>query len=102
MAQSKKNNELTEEEVTDLCFSTNTIVSHITDGNSIEEEVTCIMGGEIYELPSEWLKREGREEGLVEGREEGRKEARAEFESILAEKDREIAMLKAQLSEKTS
>ena len=49
-------------ELVDLRQYINTIVTHITDGNKIESEVTSIMGGTVYESDSIRLRREGREE----------------------------------------
>ncbi|MBO4337588.1 MAG: hypothetical protein J5842_05915 [Lachnospiraceae bacterium] len=88
MIKSRITKELTQEEINDICSSTNIIVTHITDGNSIESEVTDIMGGEIYELSSDRIKRETREEVM------------GEYEPILAEKDRSIAQKDAEMKKK--
>ena len=90
--------------------STNIIVTHITDGNSIESEVTDIMGGEIYELSSDRIKREVREEceqiiaekdrSIAERDKSIREKDKSirEKDKSLKEKDAEIAALKAQLA----
>ncbi len=93
MVESKKNNQLTEEEFNDICVGTNSIVTHITNGNAIEKEVTDIMGGEIYELSSDRIKRETREEDCAIY-----EPIIAEKDRSIAEKDREIALLREQLA----
>ena len=103
MIKSREAEDLTQEEINDICSSTNIIVTHITDGNSIESEVTEIMGGEIYELSSDRIKREVREECEQIIAEKDRsiaeqKRSIAEKDKSIKEKDAEIAALKAQLA----
>ena len=42
------------------------VITHITDGNNIEQEVTSVMGGEIIELESERIMRETAEKTKLE------------------------------------
>ncbi len=103
MIKSRVTKELTQEEINDICSSTNVIVAHITDGNSIESEVTDIMGGEIYELSSDRIKREVREEyePIIAEKDKSiaeKDKSIAEQKRSIAEKDAEIAELKAKLA----
>ena len=60
------------------------VVDHMLEPESrIRREVHEVMGGQVLELYSERLMREGRAEGLTEGRELGRAEERAKMESVL-------------------
>ena len=49
----------------------NTIITHITNGNSNEERLVNVMGGIVLETESERLLRVGKEAGLIEGLAEG-------------------------------
>ena len=62
MVELHQNRELSGDELTDLGSFVNTIVTHITDGNTIEKEATSIMGGTAYETESERIRRVAREE----------------------------------------
>ncbi len=44
MVELHQNRELSGDELTDLGSFVNTIVTHITDGNTIEKEATSILG----------------------------------------------------------
>ena len=66
MVELHQNRELSGDELTDLGSFVNTIVTHITDGNTIEKEATSIMGGTAYETESERIRRVAREEMQVE------------------------------------
>ena len=98
MVKLRGNNELTESEINDLQSSVNVIVTHITDGNNIEGEVTKVMGGQIYELSSDRIKREVHEQldPIIERQ-------RQELESAVRELNsaqQRIAELEAQLAAK--
>ena len=64
-------NELSDEELTDLIGFVNTIITHITDGNSVENRMVTIMGGVVLETESEKWKRIGEERGILIGEERG-------------------------------
>ena len=57
--------ELTDLEFLDLTKFVNTIITHITNGNEMEERLVKIMGGIVLETESERLLRVGREEGIL-------------------------------------
>ena len=66
----------------------NTIITHITDGNIAEREVTKVMGGVVLEAPEKkyiekWQK-EAREEGREEGVELGLEQANALTNILIA------------------
>jgi hypothetical protein len=84
MIELRQREELSGSEFTDLGEFVNNIVTHITNGNAIEKEVTGIMGGQVYETATERIQREVREE----------------LEPIIAEKDRELSASKDALAEK--
>ena len=65
------NNELSDEELTDLTGFIKNIITHITDGNKIEERMVGIMGGVILETESERLRRESYEQGVEQGEKNG-------------------------------
>ena len=88
MVELHQNKELSGDELTDLGSFVNTIVTHITDGNTIEKEVTGIMGGTAYETESERIRRVAREEMQAE---------LEEREKTIEEKDRRIAELEEAL-----
>ncbi|MBR1740580.1 MAG: hypothetical protein IJ733_01675 [Lachnospiraceae bacterium] len=54
--------ELGDIEIVDLMGFVNTIITHISDGNSVEERLVNIMGGTVIETESERLMREARED----------------------------------------
>ena len=60
-------------EIKDLTELTNTIVTHITDGNEVEGKVVEVMGGVVLELESDRLIKKGREIGFRLGEERGKK-----------------------------
>ncbi len=66
-----KTGELTRNEIIDLMNFVNTIITHITNGNSNEERLVNVMGGIVLETESERLLRVGKEAGLIEGLAEG-------------------------------
>ncbi len=66
--------ELSARELLDLMGFVNTIITHITDGNKVEERLVKVMGGVILETESERLLRVGREEGEARGEARGREE----------------------------
>ena len=66
--------ELTDLEFLDLTKFVNTIITHITNGNEMEERLVKIMGGIVLETESERLLRVGREQGIEQGIEQGRHE----------------------------
>ena len=113
MVELHQSNELTGEELTNLKLFVNTIVEHITDGNSIEKEMTGIMGGTAYETDVDRVKREVQEEtaGIIAELKTDlaeqmaalaeKDETLAEQNKALAEKDKIIAELKAQLASKS-
>ena len=55
-----------DDEKVDLVSFSNVVITHITDGNDIEQEVTSVMGGEIIELESERIMRETAEKTKLE------------------------------------
>jgi hypothetical protein len=62
--------ELKDDEIVDLMGLTNTIITHITDGNKNEKRMVNVMGGAVLELESEKLIRKGEELGRAEGKAE--------------------------------
>ena len=70
-----KEKELTMTETDDIRYCVNDVLLHITDGNHIEGKVMSVMGGEIYELPSERIIRETMEKVTAE--------VTAEFQKLL-------------------
>lgn len=68
----QKERELSDDEMTDIMGFVNTIITHITNGNSNEERLVSVMGGTIIETESEkWIKR-GKAQMIIElGQEEG-------------------------------
>ncbi|MBR4760081.1 MAG: hypothetical protein IK078_08065 [Lachnospiraceae bacterium] len=98
MLELHQNNELSSKELTNLKLFVNTIVTHITDGNSIEKEMTGIMGGTAYETDVDRVTREVQEEFGEKMAEKDK--ALAEKDKALAEKDEIIAKLQAQLAAK--
>ena len=91
MVELHQSNELTGEELTNLKLFVNTIVEHITDGNSIEKEMMGIMGGTAYETDVDRVKREVAEEYA---------EKMAELNEALAESQKRIAELEALIASK--
>lgn len=75
MLQLSKEKELTMTETDDIRYCVNDVLLHITDGNNIEGKVMSVMGGEIYELPSERIIRETMEKVTAE--------VTAEFQKLL-------------------
>lgn len=75
MLQLSKEKELTMTETADIRYCVNDVLLHITDGNNIEGKVMSVMGGEIYELPSERIIRETMEKVTAE--------VTAEFQKLL-------------------
>nr|MCR4991108.1 hypothetical protein [Lachnospiraceae bacterium] len=66
MIQLRKEKQLTDAENIDILNCSNVVITHITDGNDIEQEVTSVMGGEIIELESERIMRETAEKTKLE------------------------------------
>ena len=62
MVKFRQTNQLSDDEFNDILMCSNVVITHMTDGNSIEKEVTSVMGGEIFELSSEKIRREVKEE----------------------------------------
>lgn len=79
-------------EIDDIRDCVNQIVTHITDGNGIETEVTSVMGGEIFELHSEKIIREAKEEVSKQYQKELEEQRRK-----LEDRDKEITALKTQI-----
>ena len=107
MVKLRGSNELTESEINDLQSSVNVIVTHITDGNNIEGEVTKVMGGHIYELSSDRIKREAQHEvheqldPIIERQRQELESAVQERDSAVHERDalnKEVAELRAKLA----
>ena len=104
MVELYQSNELSIEELTNLKLFVNTIVTNITDGNSIEKEMTGIMGGTAYETDVDRVTREVQEEFGEKMAEKDKAlaekdEALAEKDEALAEKDNELADLKKRNAE---
>ena len=97
MVELYQSNELSIEELTNLKLFVNTIVTNITDGNSIEKEMTGIMGGTAYETDVDRVTREVQEEFGEKMAEKDK--ALAEKDEALAEKDNELADLKKRNAE---
>ena len=102
MLKSEYRNELDNLEVDDLIHCVNNIVTHITDGNKIEKEVTAVMGGKVYELHSDRIIREATEPLKKELEEKEQQLADkdsllADNQKALADKDQQIAALKAEI-----
>ena len=89
MLKSEYRNELDNLEVDDLIHCVNNIVTHITDGNKIEKEVTAVMGGKVYELHSDRIIREATEPLKKELEE--KEQQLADKDSLLADKDNQLA-----------
>lgn len=92
MLQLFKDNKLTTTETQDIGACVNNVLIHMTDGNNIERKVVSVMGGEIYELPSERLIRETTKKVTAT--------VTAEFQNELAEKDNQLVAKDNQLVEK--
>ncbi len=97
MLQLSKEKELTMTETDDIRYCVNSVLLHITDGNNIERKVVSIMGGEIFELPSERIIRETTEKVTADFQKqlEDKEKRIAEKDKRLAELEEEIARLKA-------
>ena len=65
MLQWKENNEITDDELSDLSDCVKIVAKHITDGNDIEGEVVGTMGGKVIELASDRIRREVMEKASV-------------------------------------
>ena len=65
------NKELSTNELSDIAGFIKNIITHITDGNEVEERLVDTMGGVILETESERLRREGYEQGEKNGYELG-------------------------------
>ncbi len=90
-----ENKEISLMEYLELRYCTNTIVTHITNGNSVEKEVTEIMGGGvILESPVKKLKDEGRVEGRIEAWAEANRQITALNEQITAKDEQSMEMKK--------
>ena len=67
--------ELSDMELVDLRGFVNTIITHITDGNQVEERLVNVMGGIVLETESEKLiklgEARGKNEGISIGQEKG-------------------------------
>lgn len=98
MVKLHEEQQLTGEEFTNLGYFVNTIVTHITDGNDIEKEVTGIMGGTPYETASERIQREVYEQFKDQLDEKNQK--LAESEKKLDEKDKKLYEKDKKLDEK--
>ena len=95
MLKSNYRHEPDDYEMDDIRDCVNTIVTHITDGNNIEKEVTSVMGGKIYELHSERIIREATEPLKKEIEEKNHQ--LADKDNQLADKDNQISELKAEI-----
>ena len=69
----------------------------MTDGNEIEEEVTSVMGGHVFELSSERIIRETKEK--MQPRIDELEAMVADKDAALADKDAEITRLKEKIEE---
>ncbi len=96
MVELHEKEQLSGEEFTNLGTFVNTIVTHITDGNDIEKEVTGIMGGTPYETASEKIQREVYEQ--FKDQLDARDKALAEKDRAIDERDKRIAELEAELA----
>ena len=65
MIQLRQEKQLSDDECLDIQSCCNVVITHITDGNEIEKEVTSVMGGEVFELPSERIRRETKREAAL-------------------------------------
>jgi hypothetical protein len=67
-----KTNELSDDEIIDLMGFVNTIITHITNGNSNEERLVHIMGGTVIETESEKIIKRTKVQTIIElGQEDG-------------------------------
>ena len=72
MIRLHQENELSDYEITDLMGFVNTIITHITNGNKIEERLVNIMGGMIIETESEKMIKRSKAQMIIElGQEDG-------------------------------
>ena len=72
MIRLHQENELSDYEITDLMGFVNTIITHITNGNKIEERLVNIMGGMIIETESERMIKRSKAQMIIElGQEDG-------------------------------
>lgn len=80
-------NELSDLEMTDLIGFIKTIITHITNGNKMEERLVGVMGGVIIETESEKLIRQGIEQGMEQGMEQGIRQGEAKMLIRLSQKE---------------
>ena len=97
MLQWKENNEITDDELSDLSDCVRIVAKHITDGNDIEGEVVGIMGGKVIELASDRIRKE-----VMEATKAEMDAAKAEMDAAKAKMDAakaEVAEAKAETAE---
>lgn len=80
-------NELSDGELIDLKGFINTIITHITNGNKIEERLVNIMGGTVIETESERLIRQGISQGISQGIRQGISQGRVQTIIELGKED---------------
>ena len=98
--------QLSDNEINDIIQCSNIVIRHMTDGNEIEEEVTSVMGGHVFELSSEKIIRETTEQVTKQVTEQVTKQVTNqlqpkidELQAIVADKDAEITKLKETIEE---
>ena len=97
MVRLRETNQLSDIEINDIIQCSNVVIRHMTDGNEIEEEVTSVMGGHVFELSSEKIIRETKEK--MQPRIDELEAMVADKDATIADKDAEITRLKEKIEE---
>ena len=105
MVRLRETNQLSDIEINDIIQCSNVVIRHMTDGNEIEEEVTSVMGGHVFELSSEKIIRETTEQVTKQVTEQVTKQVTNqlqpkidELQAIVADKDVTIADKDAEIT----
>ena len=102
MVRLRETEQLSDIEINDIIQCSNIVIRHMTDGNEIEEEVTSVMGGHVFELSSEKIIRETTEQVTKQVTEQVTNQLQPkidELQVIVADKDAEITRLKERIEE---
>ena len=104
MVRLRETDQLSDNEINDIIQCSNIVIRHMTDGNEIEEEVTSVMGGHVFELSSEKIIRETKEKmqpriDELEAMVADKDAMIADKDAKLADKDAEITRLKEKIEE---
>ena len=101
MVRLRETEQLSDIEINDIIQCSNIVIRHMTDGNEIEEEVTSVMGGHVFELSSEKIIRETTEQvtNQLQPRIDELEAMVADKDATIADKDAEITRLKETIEE---